>query len=211
MVQCKRIAKVKNSSVQKFGKMAVYSQLSACWHLAITHTPIIPTSTKSRAKINYRRLTEINSSYYGLSLMRTLTWGPHSVRYKGVDCNRGLKLYLLRHMYFYDKRSCRESLPKKNIYLTPDPSWQEKIATCVNRKNFKGCLVKLNKEGMHLDLKHPIVNQSYRNCSRAKKILLKLPLLAFLLLNNTENRKAHTVDIYLRSCVIHLRKIPFPR
>ena len=31
----------------------------------------------------YRRLTEINSRYYGLSLMRTLPRGPYSVRYKG--------------------------------------------------------------------------------------------------------------------------------
>ena len=31
----------------------------------------------------YRRLTKINSRYYGLSLMRTLTRGPYSVRYKG--------------------------------------------------------------------------------------------------------------------------------
>ena len=31
----------------------------------------------------YRRLTEINSRYYGLSLMRTPTRGPYSVRYKG--------------------------------------------------------------------------------------------------------------------------------
>ena len=60
----------------------------------------------------------------------------------------------------------------------------ELIATYVNRKNFKGVPCKTNKEGMHFNLKHPIVNQSYRNCSRAKKILLKLPLLAFLLLNN---------------------------
>ena len=52
-------------------------------HLAMTDTPIIPTAAKSKAKIIYRRLTEINSRYYGLSLMRTLTRGPNSVRYKG--------------------------------------------------------------------------------------------------------------------------------
>ena len=60
-----------------------YSQLSPCGHLAITDTPIIRTAAKSQAKIKYRRLTEINSRYYGLSLMRTLTRGPYSVRYKG--------------------------------------------------------------------------------------------------------------------------------
>ena len=60
-----------------------YNQLSPCGHLAITDTPIIPTATKSPAKINYRRLTEINSRYYGLSLVRTLTCGPEGVRNKG--------------------------------------------------------------------------------------------------------------------------------
>ena len=50
-----------------------YSQLSPCGHPAITDTPIIRTADKFRAKINYRRLTEINSRYYGLSLQRTLT------------------------------------------------------------------------------------------------------------------------------------------
>ena len=61
----------------------VYSQLSPCPHLAITDTPIIRTGTRPPAKINYRRLTEINSRYYGLSLLRTLTCGPEGVRNKG--------------------------------------------------------------------------------------------------------------------------------
>ena len=60
-----------------------YSQLSPCGHPAITDTPIIRTAAKSPAKTNYRCLTEINSRYYELSLMRTLTRGPHSVRHKG--------------------------------------------------------------------------------------------------------------------------------
>ena len=60
-----------------------YSQLSPSGHLAITDTPIKRTAAKSQEKPNCRRLTEINSRYYGLSLMRTLTWGPYSVRYKG--------------------------------------------------------------------------------------------------------------------------------
>ena len=60
----------------------VFSQLSTCGHPAIMDTPIIRTAAKSRAKINYRRLTEINSWYYGLSLMRTLTQDPYSIRYK---------------------------------------------------------------------------------------------------------------------------------
>ena len=60
-----------------------YSQLSPCGHPAITDTPIKRTAAKSPAKTNYRRLTEINSHYYGLSLIRTLTQGPCSVLYKG--------------------------------------------------------------------------------------------------------------------------------
>ena len=40
---------------------------------------------KSPAKINYRPLTEINSCYYGLWLLRTLTRGPKGVSNKGVD------------------------------------------------------------------------------------------------------------------------------
>ena len=60
-----------------------YSQLSPRGHPAITDTPIIRTAAKSPAKTNYRCLTEINSRYYGLSLMRTLIRDPHSVRHKG--------------------------------------------------------------------------------------------------------------------------------
>ena len=61
----------------------VFSQLSTCGHPAITDTPIIRTAANSQAKTTYRRLTEINSRYYGLSLMRTLTQGPYSICYKG--------------------------------------------------------------------------------------------------------------------------------
>ena len=60
----------KQQSIQK------YSQLWPCGHLAITDTPIIRTAAKSPVKTNYRRLTEINSRYYGLSRMRTLARGP---------------------------------------------------------------------------------------------------------------------------------------
>ena len=49
----------------------------------LADTAIVPTAAKSQAKINFRRLTEINSHYYGLSVMRTLTRGPYSVRCKG--------------------------------------------------------------------------------------------------------------------------------
>ena len=61
--------------------IAKYSELSPCGHPAITDTQLIWTEAKSPAKTDYRRLTEINSHYYGLSLMRTLTRGPYS--YKG--------------------------------------------------------------------------------------------------------------------------------
>ena len=38
-------------------------QLSPCGHLTVMDTSIIRTAAKSPAKINYRRLTEINSHY----------------------------------------------------------------------------------------------------------------------------------------------------
>ena len=46
--------------------------------------PIIRTAAKSPAKTNYRRLTEINSRYYGISLLKTLTRGPYRVRNEGI-------------------------------------------------------------------------------------------------------------------------------
>ena len=52
-------------------------------HLAVTYAPIIRTAAKSQAKINSQRLTARNFRCYGLSRLRTLTQGPHSVRYKG--------------------------------------------------------------------------------------------------------------------------------
>ena len=45
-----------------------YSQLSPCGHLAITAHLIIQAETKSQAKIDWRRLTKINSHYYGHEL-----------------------------------------------------------------------------------------------------------------------------------------------
>ena len=60
-----------------------YSQLSPCGLPAIRDTTITETAAKSPAKIEYRRLTEINSRYYGLSLLRTLTRSPEGVRNKG--------------------------------------------------------------------------------------------------------------------------------
>ena len=67
----------------------LYSQLSPCGHPAITDTPITRTVAKSPAKTNYRRLTEINSRYYGLSLMRKRVEAPtYTVSaIKGVECN----------------------------------------------------------------------------------------------------------------------------
>ena len=51
--------------------------------LSLVGHPYNTTATKSPAKINYRRLTEINSRFYGLAVMRTLSGGPYSVRNKG--------------------------------------------------------------------------------------------------------------------------------
>ena len=49
----------------------------------LVDTSLSRTAAKSCAKINYRCLSEINSCYYGLSLLRTLTQGPESVLKKG--------------------------------------------------------------------------------------------------------------------------------
>ena len=48
----------------------------------MSDTPIMLTAATSQAKINYRCLTEVNSRYFGVSLMRTLTQGPYSVHCK---------------------------------------------------------------------------------------------------------------------------------
>ena len=58
-----------------------YSQLLALQSY-ITDTPIIWTAAKSQAKVDHGCLTEINSRYYGLSLMLLLTQGLYGVRYK---------------------------------------------------------------------------------------------------------------------------------
>ena len=50
--------------------LGFYSQLPPCGHLAITDTPLLRTAAKFPGE-SYRRLTEINSRYYGLSLLRT--------------------------------------------------------------------------------------------------------------------------------------------
>ena len=47
---------------------------------------IIQTAANYPAKTDYRHLTEINSHYYRLSLMRTLTQGPYNAPIKGLDC-----------------------------------------------------------------------------------------------------------------------------
>ena len=50
----------------------VNNDVSKDWPM---QTPVIRTAAKFQAKID-RRLTEMNSRYYGLLLMRTLTRGP---------------------------------------------------------------------------------------------------------------------------------------
>ena len=61
-----------------------YIHLLPCGHLNITETLIIWTAAKHPAKINYKRLTEINSRYDGrLSLLKTLTCSLVGVHSKG--------------------------------------------------------------------------------------------------------------------------------
>ena len=96
-----------------------YSQLSPCRHPNKTNSPIIQTSAKSQAKINYCRLTEINSRYYGLSLMRTPAQGLHSSHYKGswgqvnTKVTRGLELRLRKTIWwiYEKKKQLRNDLP----------------------------------------------------------------------------------------------------
>ena len=52
-------------SVEDTDRKNCYSQLSPYGHPAITDTPIIRTAPKSRAKIYYGRLSEINSRCNG--------------------------------------------------------------------------------------------------------------------------------------------------
>ena len=51
--------------------------------LAITDTPLIRTAAKSPSENFFERLTETISRYYGLSLLRTPTRRPESVRNDG--------------------------------------------------------------------------------------------------------------------------------
>ena len=53
--------------------MVYIVQFTCTVNSRLVDTPIIRTADKFQAKINYRRLTEINTRYYGLSLQRTLT------------------------------------------------------------------------------------------------------------------------------------------
>lgn len=63
----------------------LYSRLSPCGHPAITDALMMWTAAKFQAKINYGDLTEINSCYYRLALMWTLTRDPYSVRYNELE------------------------------------------------------------------------------------------------------------------------------
>ena len=63
--------------------MFITTTVTSC----LADTSITRTAAKSPARIGYRRLTEINSCYYGFSLRRALTCGPKGVHRKGVDCN----------------------------------------------------------------------------------------------------------------------------
>ena len=60
------------------------TQLHLTVNSRLPDTQIERIAPKSPAKTNYKRLTEINSPYYGLPLKRTVTRGPYRVRYKGT-------------------------------------------------------------------------------------------------------------------------------
>ena len=82
----KRSQKSKKNAMNLYCKTVntrgIQSTELPCRHPAIMGTLIRQTAATSLAKTNYRHLTEINSRYYGLSLMRTLLRRPYSVCYK---------------------------------------------------------------------------------------------------------------------------------
>ena len=70
--------------------------------------------------MHYRRSTEMNSRYYGFSLMRTLTRGPYSVRYEGSLLYYAIAFRFNRktfwhgeHSIKYNIYSCEKSYAKK--------------------------------------------------------------------------------------------------
>lgn len=58
------------------GREFSYTQQSVASTVNSADTLIIWTAAKSQARINYRHLTGINSRYYRLALIRTLTRCP---------------------------------------------------------------------------------------------------------------------------------------
>ena len=65
----------------------MYTQQKVADTVNSADTLIIRTAAKSKARINYRRLTEINSRYCGLFLlMKRLSRGPTVSAIKRVDC-----------------------------------------------------------------------------------------------------------------------------
>ena len=64
----------------------MYTQQKVAGTVNAADTLIIRTPAKSQARINYRRLTEINSCYCGLLLMKRLSHGPTVSAIKRVNC-----------------------------------------------------------------------------------------------------------------------------
>ena len=60
-----------------------YSHLLPRRHPTIPNSRILRTVGKSRAMINFKCLTQVDSPLIALSLKQTLTLGPNSVRFKG--------------------------------------------------------------------------------------------------------------------------------
>ena len=68
-----RLMLFKRLEKQNLQAQPMFFKIMTTVNSRLADTPIIRTADKFWAKINYRRLTEINSRYYGLSLQRTLT------------------------------------------------------------------------------------------------------------------------------------------
>ena len=95
-------------------EFTIGSQLSPCGHLAITDTPLIRTTPESPAKI--RHLTETNSRYCAISLLRTYGHLSRSLQHCFIvltlvikDINQHLstfRQYYLNFFSFFSLRLC---------------------------------------------------------------------------------------------------------
>ena len=93
-------------SVEDTDRKNCYSQLSPYGHPAITDIPIIRTAAKSRAKINYGSLTEINSRCNGRARQHKILSYSVTKRLKSITNFkiRGPKTIFCHHAFLQTAR-----------------------------------------------------------------------------------------------------------